>query len=151
MKRIPAALLLAGALLFSANLLAAQLIMVRSTQSFPETMLALQEAITAQGYTVSRVQRVDVGLTASGYATDRYRVVFFGKADEVHEITGKHPEMIPYLPWKIVIFAEEEETLMVTYDPESFSAFFPDEDLAEAFAAWRRDIHEILERVRLGE
>jgi uncharacterized protein (DUF302 family) len=151
MKRISAALLLAGALLFSANLLAAQLIMVRSTQTFPETMLALQEAIVAQGYTVSRVQRVDVGLTASGYQTDRYRVVFFGKADEVHEITERHPEMIPYLPWKIVIFAEEDETLMVTYDPESFSAFFPDEDLVKAFAVWRRDIHEILERVRRGD
>jgi uncharacterized protein (DUF302 family) len=151
MKRISVALLLAGALLFSANLLAAQLIMVRSTQTFPETMLALQEAIAAQGYTVSRVQRVDVGLTASGYQTDRYRVVFFGKADEVHEITEKHPEMIPYLPWKIVIFAEEEETLMVTYDPESFSAFFPDEDLVKAFSVWRRDIHAILERVRRGD
>lgn len=151
MNHAIARVLLLCTLLVSSSLSAGQLIMVRSEQSFPETMLALQGAITAQGYTVSRVQRVDVGLTGSGYETDRYRVVFFGKADEVHAITKDHPEMIPYLPWKIVIFAEEEETLMVTYDPESFTAFFPDETLARIFTIWREDIHAILERVRSME
>ena len=147
MRRALTWFLLLAAWLAGAPLAASELIMVRSTQSFPETMLAVQKAISDHGYTVSRVQRVDVGLTASGYETDRYRVVFFGRAEEVQAITERHPEMIPYLPWKIVLFAEEEETLMVTYDPESFSAFFPDEALARTFATWREDIHHILEQV----
>ncbi|HEY9149909.1 MAG TPA: DUF302 domain-containing protein, partial [Gammaproteobacteria bacterium] len=46
------------------------LLMVRSAQSFPEAMLTLQGAIELQGYTLSRVQRVDIGLTASGFTTD---------------------------------------------------------------------------------
>ncbi len=35
--------------------------------SFPEAMNALQSAIAEEGYKVSRVQRVDIGLTGSGY------------------------------------------------------------------------------------
>lgn len=150
MRRLAPLLVLLATLGHGAGAVASDLIMVRSGQDFPETMLALQASIRAQGYAVSRVQRVDVGLTGSGYETDRYRVVFFGKAGEVAEVTRRHPEMIPYLPWKIVIFAEEDETLMVTYDPERFSDFFPDEDLAAIFTTWRSDIHEILERVRTG-
>ena len=42
-------------------------------------MAVLQHAIGTQGYTLSRVQRVDIGLTESGFKTDKYRVVFFGK------------------------------------------------------------------------
>ena len=151
MRHVRSWVMLLAIALCSTQLAASELIMMRSTQSFPEAMLTLQQAITAQGYTVSRVQRVDVGLTASGYETDRYRVVFFGKAEEVNAVIRSHPEMIPYLPWKIVIFAEEEETLMVTYDPQSFAAFFPDEDLAATFASWRSDIHGIFERVRESE
>ncbi|MBD3670614.1 MAG: DUF302 domain-containing protein [Gammaproteobacteria bacterium] len=139
------------ALLFTSQLFAAQMIMVRSTQSFPEAMLALQSAIKQQGYTVSRVQRVDIGLTNSGYQTDKYRVVFFGKAEEVHELTRKHPELLPYLPWKIVIFAEQDETLLASLDPESFNRFFPDDDLGASFERWRKDIYDILERVRSAE
>jgi uncharacterized protein (DUF302 family) len=98
--------------------------MVRS-QSFPEAMLTLQGAIELQGYTLSRVQRVDIGLTASGFATDMYRVVFLGKIEEVRELTEQYPELIPYLPLKIAVFAEGNETLLVTYDPVEFSRMYP--------------------------
>ena len=81
----------------------------------------------------------------------KYSVLFLGKADEVHALTRKHPELIPYLPWKIVIFAEQDETLVVAHDPESFSSFFPDEDLVRTFGRWHKDLAAILERVRSGE
>ena len=84
MKQLLSLLLLATV---SLPLLAEEMLMARSRQSFPETMLTLQEAIVEQGYTLSRVQRVDIGLTASGFTTDKYRVVFLGKADEVHALS----------------------------------------------------------------
>ena len=71
---------------FQASLYADELIMARSTEDFPETMLMLQNVIKKQGYIPSRVPRVDIGLTKSGYKTDKYRVVFFGKADEIKKI-----------------------------------------------------------------
>ena len=62
---------------------AEDIVMARSTLPFPEAMLALQESIRAHGYTLSRVQRVDIGLTGMGYKTDKYRIVFAGKPDEI--------------------------------------------------------------------
>lgn len=143
-------LALAGVML-AFQVTAAPLMMVRSSQSFPEAMLSLQNAISQQGYTVSRVQRVDIGLTSSGYQTDKYRVVFLGKTDELHDLTAKYPELIPYLPWKIVIFAEGDETLLVTHDPVNFTQFFPGDHLGSTFARWHKDLRAILEKVRAGE
>ena len=66
------------------------LVMVRTALTFPEAMLALQESIREHGYTVSRVQRVDIGLTGMGYKTDKYRIVFAGKYDEIREICDRY-------------------------------------------------------------
>ncbi|MDH5573416.1 MAG: DUF302 domain-containing protein [Gammaproteobacteria bacterium] len=104
-------------LLLSNICVADTLLMARTEQSFPEAMLKLQETIKNQGYTVSRVQRIDIGLTASGYQTDKYRVVFFGKHKEITDLSERYPHMIPYLPLQIAIFAEEEETLLVAASP----------------------------------
>ena len=130
---------------------AEDLLMVRSKQSFPEAMLSLQGAIEAAGYTLSRVQRVDIGLTASGFATDMYRVVFLGKLDEVKYLTEHHPELIPYLPLKIAVFAEGDETLLVTYNPEIIGGFFPQPELQPYFARWERDLRNMFEVVRETE
>jgi uncharacterized protein (DUF302 family) len=94
-------------LLLSPVLAAEELFMVRSQLSFPEAMTVLQQAIRENGYQVSRVQRIDIGLTRSGYKTDKYRVVFFGKLQEIRRISDQYPELIAYLPLKIAIFAQK--------------------------------------------
>ena len=128
-----------------------ELIMVRSEQGFPETMSTLQAAIKQQGYTLSRVQRVDIGLTASGYQTDKYRVVFFGKAEEVHELARSHPDIIPYLPLKIAIFAEDDQTLLVCSNPLAFIDMFPESSLKSVFVRWKKDMVQILESVQISD
>lgn len=127
---------------------AEELLMVRSAQAFPEAMLTLQGAIEMQGYTLSRVQRVDIGLTASGFTTDLYRVVFLGKIEELRELTEAYPELIPYLPLKIAVFAEGGDTLLVAYDPVQFASFFPEPALQPYFDRWARDLRELLDVVR---
>ena len=101
---------------------AEQLLMARSVEPFPEAMLDLQESIRAHGYAVTRVQRVDVGLTGMGYKTDKYRIVFLGKIDEIRAIAEKAPRMTPYLPLKISIFAEDGQTVLVTANPMLYAA-----------------------------
>ncbi len=128
--------------------IADELLMARSTEDFPETMLMLQNLIKQQGYTPSRVQRVDIGLTKSGYKTDKYRVVFFGKADEIKTISEKLPELIPYLPLKISIFAEAGQTILVTIDPMSFDQMYPNSSLTPVFKRWTKDIHAIFDRIQ---
>lgn len=139
-------------LLVAAGSASAQdLLMVRSAQRFPEAMLTLQNSIRDHGYALSRVQRVDIGLTKSGYQTDKYRVVFFGKPNEVRQITERHPEMIPYLPLKLAIFAEEDETVVVGSNPARFAQFFPSSDLAVIFQRWESDFRSIMDDVRNAE
>lgn len=135
-------------LCMSVTVNADELFMVRSTQAFPEAMTTLQGAIVAHGYKVARVQRVDIGLTDSGFATDKYRIVFFGKPEQVRELTERYPQMIPYLPWPITIFAEGEETLLVTSNPAALTALASTAELQQVFARWSGDIRAILEEVR---
>lgn len=119
------------------------LMMARVNQDFPEAMLKLQEALTQQGYTVSRVQRVDIGLTKSGYMTDKYRLVFYGKPEEVNYVSIKYPELTPYLPLKIAIFAEAEETMIVAANP-MFLASQPSAALKLQLSIWERDLQKLL-------
>ena len=125
-----------------------QLLMMRSSQSFPETMLALQQTIGEYGYTVSRVQRVDIGLTSSGFATDKYRIVFFGKPEEVRHLSNRYPQLIPYLPLKITLFAEQEETLLTTFDPVLLTTIAADEAFRHQAMRWRNDIIAIFDELR---
>ncbi|MCG6866753.1 MAG: DUF302 domain-containing protein [Thiogranum sp.] len=127
---------------------AQDLYMVRSSLAFPETMSLLQQTIKAEGYEVSRVQRVDIGLTKSGFKTDKYRIVFFGKLDDVRAVSDQYPELIPYLPLKIAIFAEGDETLLLSSSFQHLRPFYKSPTLRERFDRWDADINKIMERVR---
>lgn len=142
------AIVIALLALFSGPTAAEQLLMARSTQAFPEAMLTLQNAIGAHGYTVSRVQRVDIGLTSSGFKTDKYRVVFFGKPEEIRSLSAAHPELIPYLPLKATIFAERDQAVVVTANPAEFSDFVRDPQVRRVLLRWRHDLRAILDEVR---
>ena len=91
---------------FSSRLFADDMLMVRTKQTFPEAMLTLQTSIKEHGYAVTRVQRIDIGLTGMGYKTDKYRVVFVGKPDEIQYLIDKYPVLAAYMPPQISIFAE---------------------------------------------
>lgn len=126
---------------------AGDLIMARSVLDFHETMLVLQESLGDHGYTVSRVQRIDIGLTGMGYKTDKYRVVFAAKIDEIRYLTEKSPQLIPYLPPKISIYAEGDQTIVVTLDPMIFSAIAGDAVDPVIFERWESDIRSIFHDV----
>jgi uncharacterized protein (DUF302 family) len=144
MRFLVAALLLGLASTASAD----QLLMIRSILPFPEAMMSLQNAITTRGYKISHVQNVDIGLTKIGYQTDQYKVVFYGKAEEVAHLTAKHPELIPYLPLNVAIFAERDNTIMVTNRPGVLADFFPDPELKSVFMRWEKDLAEIVNEVQ---
>lgn len=129
---------------------AEEMMMARTNQTFPEAMSNLQETLTKLNYTISRVQRIDIGLTKSGFSTDKYRVVFFGREKEINLISEKYPHLIPYIPWKIAIFAEEENTLLTTIDPTRFSdKNYPGAD--KYLSQWKKDIGKIFNILRISE
>jgi len=139
--------LLTAAISASAN----ELLIARSPLAFEEAMLALQDSIREHGYTLSRVQRVDIGLTTFGYKTDKYRVVFFGRPEEIRRLSRAYPDLIPYLPLKIAIFAENDQTLLVTANPVLLERFYRHPELRPVFERWARDIQDMLDEVREAE
>lgn len=140
-------LLLTVLLLFTAAAHADELLMARVEKSFPEAMNALQQSIQDHGYKVTRVQRVDIGLTSSGFKTAEYRVVFFGKPDQLLSLPNTHPELLAYLPLKLTIFSEGEHTLLVTNNPHLLGEFFKDPALARTFQHWEKDVRSILDQL----
>jgi uncharacterized protein (DUF302 family) len=130
---------------------ASDLIMARSQLKFPEAMLALQTSITEHGYTIARVQRIDIGLTGMGYKTDKYRVVFVGKKDEIQYLVDKYPVLIPYLPPKVSIFAEKDDTVIVTANPQTYADMIDDPKDALIFYRWESDIYSVFDDFRNAE
>jgi uncharacterized protein (DUF302 family) len=122
---------------------AEEIIMVRVPRTFPEAINALQDGIRARGYTVSRVQRVDVGLTSSGFKTAEYRLVFFGKEEEIRTLPARAPELIPYLPLTIVVYAEGDETLALMTNPAKLAEFVGYPELHRLFRRWEQDVRAI--------
>jgi uncharacterized protein (DUF302 family) len=124
-----------------------ELMMVKIYQDFPETMSSLQAVIKKHGYQVSRVQRVDVGLEAMGYKTDRYRIVFFGKLDEINALTSKYPNMFAYLPLSIALIAENGTTNLASVNPEIYFEDVKDLQSKALLTNWYKDIALIFEDV----
>lgn len=140
-------LLLAVSLPVSAE----ELLMVRVQAPFPETMLKLQEVIDQHGYTLSRVQRVDVGLSMSGYKTDKYRVVFFGKEKQIRWIVRHHPKLIPYIPLKVAIYAENGDTLLVAPNLDILIKA-KDPKLKKMVRGWESDLQKMFRELhKYGE
>lgn len=134
-------------LLLPGQLLAEDLLIARAPMTFPEAMLKLQSTLKKYNQTLSRVQRVDIGLTSKGYKTDKYRIVFYGQADEIRQLADEYPELIPYLPHKIAIFAEEEETMLVAVNPEMLFVT-KDPKLRAVLKKWHEELQVILKDMR---
>jgi uncharacterized protein (DUF302 family) len=148
LRNILIGLALLGMGLPAQAIITGELIMLRSAKQYDVAMVNLQSAIKKQGYAVTGIRPVDEGLAKSGYKSDKYRIVFFEKPDEVAELKKHYPEMLPYLPLKIVIFAEAGETLLVTSDPFVYIDLFPDPRLQEMFRRWHEEVVGIMKEVQ---
>jgi uncharacterized protein (DUF302 family) len=130
---------------------ASDLLMVRTQQNFPEAMLTLQTSVKEHGYSVTRVQRIDIGLTGMGYKTDKYRIVFVGKPKEIQYLINKYPVLAAYMPPKVSIFAEQNETVLVTANPKIYADMIDNEEDKIMFKRWESDIYSVFDDIRNAE
>ena len=76
---------------------------------------------------------------------------FFGK-DETFAlgcaIPFVQPELIPFLPLNITIFAEGEQSILVSSHPSTLRQFFPDPALGPVFDRWENDLGAIMDELR---
>ena len=103
------------------------LFLFRSDDGFDSTMYRLKNNLQMKGYDYVKVQSVDKGLKSNGYVTDYYRTVFFAKKDKMAKLVNKHPELLPYLPLKITIYAEEDNTMLVSLNPRYLFEAYPNQ------------------------
>lgn len=106
-----------------------------------------EESIEEHGYSVAHIQTCDDGLGDFGYKSDYYRVLFFGKVDELRRISAQYPELVSYLPLKLAIIAERDETLLTVLDPEALAPYFADEAVQIQLGRWHNDLVSILDEV----
>ena len=111
---------------------------------FPEAMSLLQEAIGSRGYTVSRVQYVDKGLRESGYQTGLYRVVFFGRPEQMAMVRERYPALIPYLPLKITLYEGQHAVGASTLQPATLAPYFSQPPVRRMIDGWQRDVVAIM-------
>jgi uncharacterized protein (DUF302 family) len=135
----------------SVPVMASDLIMVRTQQDFPEAMLTLQTSITEHGYAITRVQRIDIGLTGMGYETDKYRVVFVGKSKEIQYLVDRHPVLAAYMPPQVSIFAEEGDTVLITANPMIYADMIDDEADKILFRRWESDVYSVFDDIRKAQ
>ncbi len=151
MKTVIKNLLLLAVLCISSPLVAGDLLMVRTQQTFPEAMLTLQTSIREHGYEITRVQRIDIGLTGMGYKTDKYRVVFVGKPAEIQYLVDKYPVLAAYMPPQISIFAEQGETVLVTANPMVYAEMIDNEADKVLFRRWESDVYSVFDDLKAAD
>ena len=140
--------LLSCVLLFSPLSIADNMIMGRIPLRAEIVQEYVQSSIEEHGYTIAHLQLCDGGMTDFGYKSDLYRVVFFGKIDEVRWISREYPELVSYLPLKIAVIAEKDETLLTVLNPEALVPFFADEAIQIQLGRWQSDLESIFSDVR---
>lgn len=138
-------------LLLTAPAVADGLLMARTKNQFPEAMTLLQSAISSRGYTITRLQQVNENLQKRHFASDMYRVVYFGKYDEIKQVTAKHPELIPFLPLNITVFAEGNQAILVASQPRMLEGIFTDPEMKPLFERWEKDTEAIIDEVRVAQ
>ncbi len=139
---------LASFMFFSLPAQASDLMMARSKLPFSEAEAELKAQIEAHGYTVSSAKRIDIDLVAIGMSEGAYRAIQFGKPAEIKKLARLHPDMIPFLPLQIIIFAEWEETLFVTLSPNFYAQIASQSDLIPIYTRWAQDLGSILNMMR---
>ena len=118
----------------------------RTTADFDSTLEKAKLVLEENTFTVAHVQRCDGGLRQMGYETDNYKIIFFGRLEEVRSLTKAHPELLPFLPLKMAVFAENKETLLSTVNPSSVLAMMPElkEKLQPLFSKWEKELRQVL-------
>ena len=141
-------LTLTATLLFAASIQADNMLMSSIPMRAEIVLEYVKTSIEEHGYSVAHIQLCDGGMKDFGYQSDFYRVVFFGKIDEIRTAVEHYPELVSYLPLKLAVIAEKDETLLSVLNPEALAPFFTDHQAQIQLGRWHSDLVSILQDVR---
>ncbi len=125
------------------------MISVRIDDPYPEVIMRLQKMIVDKGYQFSRVQQIDYGLKKRGYDTLAYRILFFGKIEEIRILSALRPQLLPFLPLKIIVAEAEDHVMLMALNPAKLADFRQFSDLKHVFDIWSVDTMQILSDMKV--
>jgi len=136
----------------SAQAITNDMMMVRMHIKADVAIEHLKSALEKRGYAIAHTQKCDGGMQSFGYTTDFYRSIFFGKGTEAREISKAHPDFVSYIPLKITVVAEREETVLSNVNPHVFDQFYSEAPIMlQYFKNWHHDILSIFSDLRAAE
>lgn len=128
-----------------------KLLTVRVAEAFEPVLEQVQEVLAKHGFTVAHIQLCDGGLHGMGYETDNYRIVFFGRLDDVRELSKTHPELIPLFPFKLAVYAEGKDTILSVLNPSELAPMVhADEALQARMTGWEKDFRAVLSDMQVS-
>jgi len=136
---------------YSQALTTDSLFMYRSEDDFVETISRLKNILKKNGYDFIKVQNVDKGLRKNGYVTDNYKTVFFAKTKHMSKLINKYPETLTYLPLKITIYSEGDETILISLNPIHLSHTFIEKEMSKILNHWSIHLKHILSNASTSE
>ncbi|MDQ5768405.1 hypothetical protein [Thiothrix subterranea] len=127
-----------------------KLLTVRSPQAFDLALEQVQDVLKKHNFTVAHIQKCDGGLQDMGYTTDNYNIVFFGRLEEVRELSKTHPELVPLFPFKLAVYAKGKDTLFSVLNPAELAPLLDaDQALAAQLGAWEQDFRAVLNEMQV--
>jgi len=112
----------------------------RSENDFPDTMSQIQTILSGKGYSIIRIQALDQGLGKAGYKINRYRIIFFGKANDFKAIQDRHPGFTVFLPLSVTVYEDNGKTYLQSMPFEAMQDMALDQKQVEMISRWRTDI-----------
>ncbi len=119
----------------------------RVNTDFANVWQALKERVGEYEYKTAYLQRCDFALTQRNYKSDRYRILFFGKYEEMEYLSRKYPQIVPYLPLKVVVMEEGNNALLMNNPVTMLIPAVASED-AHIIEQWHTDLQAIVTSIR---
>lgn len=119
----------------------------RVNTDFANAWQALKEGVGEYQYKTAYLQRCDFALTQRNYKSDRYRILFFGQYEEMEYLSRKYPQIVPYLPLKVVVMEEGGSALLMNNPITMLISSVAPED-AHIIERWHTDLQAIFASIR---
>jgi uncharacterized protein (DUF302 family) len=97
----------------------------KTAKSYAATLSAVQEAAKTEGFKISGVHDIAASLRKEGIEREPYAVVEVCKAELAAEVLKAEPRFGVFMPCRIVVYQQGENTIMTSVLPTRLLTFFP--------------------------
>jgi len=121
---------------------------VVSREDFDSTVVELQKEIEKNGMRVLHIHDVQATLAQKGLAHEPFKMIEFCKADYAHTLLGINPRVGIFLPCKISVYIQGEETFISVLNLNSITSLFSDATVISLLSEVNDIVKKIVDSLR---